>query len=73
MPVGAGLSSSAALEVSTAFALAALSDHELEGMILAKMGQTAEHEFAGVRSGIMDQFAAVFGKADHAYFSIAVR
>ncbi len=68
VPVGAGLSSSAALEVSTAFALASLSGHEIEGMTLAKMGQTAEHEFAGVRSGIMDQFAAVFGQADHALF-----
>ena len=35
---------------------------------LAKIGQTAEHEFAGVRSGIMDQFASVFGQADHALF-----
>ena len=37
-------------------------------MRLAKIGQSAEHEFAGVRSGIMDQFTAVFGKADHALF-----
>lgn len=68
VPVGAGLSSSAALEVSTAFALATLSGHTLDGMELARIGQTAEHEFAGVRSGIMDQFASVFGKAGHALF-----
>ena len=68
VPVGAGLSSSAALEVSTAFALAALSGHQLDGMDLARIGQSAEHEFAGVRSGIMDQFASVFGKAGHALF-----
>lgn len=66
VPVGAGLSSSAALEVSTAFALSTLAGHSVDGMTLAKIGQTAEHEFAGVRSGIMDQFASVFGKADHA-------
>jgi galactokinase len=68
VPVGAGLSSSAALETSTAFALSTLSDHKIDGMELAKIGQTAEHEFAGVRSGIMDQFVSVFGQADHALF-----
>ena len=68
VPVGAGLSSSAALEISTAFALATLSGHEVDGMQLAKIGQAAEHEFAGVRSGIMDQFASVFGQANHALF-----
>lgn len=68
VPVGAGLSSSAALEVSTAFALATLSGHEIDGMELARIGQRAEHEFAGVRSGIMDQFASVFGQSGHALF-----
>ena len=68
VPVGAGLSSSAALEVSNAFALSSLAGHKIDGMQLAKIGQTAEHEFAGVRSGIMDQFVSVFGKADHALF-----
>lgn len=68
VPVGAGLSSSAALEISTAFALATLSGHKLDGMKLARIGQAAEHEFAGVRSGIMDQFVSVFGKKDHALF-----
>jgi len=68
VPVGAGLSSSAALEISTAFALATLSGHKIDGMKLAKIGQSAENEFAGVRSGIMDQFASVFGEKDNALF-----
>lgn len=68
VPIGAGLSSSAALEVSVASAFATLYGHKIEGMELAKIGQSAEHEFAGVRSGIMDQFAAVFGKSGHALF-----
>lgn len=68
VPVGAGLSSSAALEISTAYALATLSGHEVDGMKLARIGQAAEHEFAGVRSGIMDQFVSVFGQKDHALF-----
>jgi galactokinase len=68
VPVGAGLSSSAALEVSTGFALSSISNIEIEKWDLAKIGQTAEHEFAGVRSGIMDQFASVFGLENHALF-----
>ncbi len=68
LPIGAGLSSSAALGISTAFALAALSKIKLEKWDLAKIGQIAENEFAGVRSGIMDQFASVFGLVDHALF-----
>ncbi|MFT3746526.1 MAG: galactokinase [Pyrinomonadaceae bacterium] len=68
VPVGAGLSSSAALEISTAFALATLSGHKVDGMKLARIGQAAEHEFAGVRSGIMDQFVSVFGRKNHALF-----
>lgn len=68
IPIGAGLSSSAALEVSAAFALGSLSGHEIEGMSLAKIGQAAEHKYAGVLSGIMDQFASVFGREGHALF-----
>lgn len=68
VPVGAGLSSSAALEISVATALSTLSGHVIDGMRLARIGQAAEHEFAGVRSGIMDQFASVFGKEGHALF-----
>ncbi|MEP6900509.1 MAG: galactokinase [Actinomycetota bacterium] len=68
VPIGAGLSSSAALEISTGFALSSLSNFEIEKWQLAKIGQTAEHEFAGVRSGIMDQFASVFGLENNALF-----
>jgi galactokinase len=68
VPIGAGLSSSAALEISTGFALASLSNITLEKWVLAKIGQLAEHEFAGVRSGIMDQFASAFGVRNHALF-----
>ncbi|HVE55965.1 MAG TPA: galactokinase [Pyrinomonadaceae bacterium] len=68
VPIGAGLSSSAALEVSTAFALSSISEIKIEKWDLAKIGQLAEHEFAGVRSGIMDQFASTFGVENHALF-----
>jgi galactokinase len=68
VPIGSGLSSSAALEISVASAFAAMYGHEIDGMEMARIGQSAEHEFAGVRSGIMDQFAAVYGKAGHALF-----
>jgi galactokinase len=68
VPIGAGLSSSAALEVSTGFACASISGIEIEKWELAKIGQTAEHEYAGVRSGIMDQFASAFGLENHALF-----
>jgi galactokinase len=66
VPIGAGLSSSAALEVSTGFALSAVSGVDIEKWELAKIGQAAEHEYAGVRSGIMDQFASAFGIENHA-------
>ena len=68
IPIGAGLSSSAALGVASAFALSTLSGHEIEGFELVKIAQSAEHKYAGVRSGIMDQFASVFGKANHSLF-----
>ena len=68
VPVGAGLSSSAALEVSVGFALSTISNVEIEKWDLAKIGQKAEHEYAGVRSGIMDQFASAFGMENHALF-----
>jgi galactokinase len=68
VPIGAGLSSSAALEVAVGLALAESALHKINGMELARLGQAAEHEFAGVRSGIMDQFASVFGRSGHALF-----
>jgi galactokinase len=59
VPVGSGLSSSAALEVSTALAL--LQGREIEPKELARLCQRAENRYVGVPSGIMDQYASVFG------------
>lgn len=64
--IGAGLSSSAAVECSVLYALNELFALGFSRMEIAKMAQAAEHEFAGVKCGIMDQFASVFGRADHA-------
>lgn len=66
VPAGAGLSSSAALEVVTAYALNTVLDTNLDRTQLALYGQAAEHEYAGVNCGIMDQFASAQGKKDHA-------
>ena len=66
VPVGAGLSSSAALEVSVGLALVAVSRAEISGVLLALAGQAAEHRYVGINSGIMDQFVAVFGRRGHA-------
>jgi len=66
VPLGAGLSSSASLEVSTALALLSLSGIELPRLELVKLCQKAEHEYVGTRCGIMDQFIAGFGAAGHA-------
>lgn len=68
VPTGAGLSSSAALEVVTATALNDQLGTGLDRTELAKIGQKAEHEFALVNCGIMDQFASAQGKEDHAIF-----
>lgn len=68
VPNGAGLSSSAALEVVTAFALDDQLSTGLSRTEMAKIGQKAEHEFAHVMCGIMDQFASANGKKDHAIF-----
>ena len=65
VPIGAGLSSSAAVECGLAFALNHIFGFNLDRFTLAKMAQKAEHEFAGVRCGIMDQFASLFGKKEH--------
>ena len=65
VPLGAGLSSSAALECAAGFALNVLFDLEIERVDIAKIGQQAEHSYAGVKCGIMDQFASVMSKADH--------
>lgn len=66
VPVGAGLSSSAALEISVGFCLLALSNAEIDRVKLALAGQRAEHEFTGARTGIMDQFIAARGQTGHA-------
>lgn len=65
VPVGAGLSSSAAVECSVAFALNEIFGLGIKKEELAEIGQKAEHTYAGVMCGIMDQFASVFGKEDH--------
>lgn len=65
VPLGAGLSSSAAVECATAFALNELFELGIERIDLTRIAQLAEHEFAGVKCGIMDQFASVFGKKDN--------
>lgn len=62
VPLGAGMSSSAALESTYAFALNDLFDGGVEKMELARVGQATEHKYVGVMCGIMDQFASVFGK-----------
>lgn len=64
--IGAGLSSSAAVECSVLFALNTIFQFGLSRLEIVKMAQMAEHEFAGVKCGIMDQFASVFGKKGHA-------
>lgn len=68
VPNGAGLSSSAALEMVTAIAVNETWEIGLDRLELIKMSQKAEHEFAGVMCGIMDQFASGMGKANHAIF-----
>ena len=65
VPIGAGVSSSAAIECAVAFGINELFGLGIEKMELAFMAQKAEHEFAGVQCGIMDQFASVFGKKNH--------
>ena len=63
VPLGAGLSSSAALESCFAFALNDLfNENRIDKFELAKIGQSTEHNYCGVNCGIMDQFASVFGK-----------
>ncbi|MCF8371727.1 MAG: galactokinase [Bacteroidales bacterium] len=81
IPIGAGLSSSAALECAIAYGINELFNFKLSKMQLVKMAQKAEHEYAGVNCGIMDQFASVFGldkqvvkldcrSLEHSYFPL---
>ncbi len=74
VPHGGGLSSSAAIEVSTALCMATLANEEkgvkedIDMIEMALLSQKAEHNFIGVKCGIMDQFASAMGKANHAVF-----
>lgn len=62
VPLGAGLSSSAALESTFAYALNELFDNKIDKFELARIGQMTEHHYCGVNCGIMDQFASCFGR-----------
>jgi len=66
VPLGAGLSSSAAIEVSSGYALLSVAGHAVDRTELAKLCQRAENEFVGARVGIMDQFVSCHGRAGHA-------
>jgi galactokinase len=68
VPVGAGLSSSAALECATARALQRAWGTDFDDMELARIGQKAEHKFAGVRCGLLDQVTSLFAARDQAVF-----
>ena len=65
VPMGAGLSSSAAVECATVFALNELLQTNIDRLTMVQMAQKAEHEFAGVMCGVMDQFASMMGKKDY--------
>jgi galactokinase len=68
LPSGAGLSSSAALEVATAVLLCKLFGLEIEPMELARICRRAENEFVGVQCGLLDQVSSIFGQGDHAVY-----
>lgn len=65
VPLGAGMSSSAALESTFAFALNDIYKLGIDKFELARIGQSTEHNYCGVKCGIMDQFASIFGKNGH--------
>lgn len=66
IPIGAGLSSSAAMEVACGFAMLQLSDNAVDRKLLALAAQKAENDFVGMRCGIMDQYISCFGQRDQA-------
>ncbi|TCL61452.1 galactokinase [Hydrogenispora ethanolica] len=68
VPLGSGLSSSAALEVATAIVVQRMTGFGIERPALAKLCQRAENEFVGMNCGIMDQFISMMGEQDHALF-----
>ncbi len=65
IPLGAGMSSSAALEAGLAFALNSIFKLHIDKLALVKLAQKAENDFVGVRCGIMDQFINIFGAQDN--------
>lgn len=65
LPMGAGMSSSASLETGIAYAINEMEQFEVPTMDMIKLSQKAEHEYAGVQCGIMDQFAVMQGKSAH--------
>lgn len=65
VPLGAGMSSSAALESTFAYAINDLFNLNIDKFELARIGQSTEHNYCGVKCGIMDQFASLFGKEGH--------
>ena len=69
VPLGAGVSSSAALEVATALALCELFHCTVDPVELAKICQKAENSFVGMNCGLLDQFSSLFGKAGHLLFT----
>jgi galactokinase len=68
LPLGAGLSSSASLENATVLFLAKLFGAKLDPMQMARLSQKAEHDFVGVRCGLLDQIASLMSTAHHATF-----
>ena len=68
IPNGAGLSSSASIEVVTAYAINSLVQNKLTDLNIVQIAQQAENEFVGMQCGIMDQFAVTMGKRDHVIF-----
>lgn len=65
VPLGAGMSSSAAIEVGMAYAINDMFGFGYDKLVMTKFAQMAEHEYAGVNCGIMDQFASMHGKKNH--------
>ena len=72
LPIGAGISSSAALECGVAKGLNSLFDLGLSNLNLIEISRMAEHNFVGTKCGVMDQFAVTMGKRKSCYFSTAV-
>lgn len=68
IPIGAGLSSSAALEIATALTLKKLYPYALSDLDIAKVAQGAEHHYTGVKCGLLDQLSVLLGKKNHATY-----